>query len=177
MPSFDSERSGRRVEIRSEECCALPSEVTSVKSLLLPTSQTLQVPVRASPVELYEVPLLHQPARVISHCFTNAAPLTPEASVSEARSSTSSGTSSGKARTASTRKRTRVQPPQDIVKLSERLFYLLQPDLETLLAGCHLSFPHDPFPFQFDGMAFLLPRFGGILADEMGLGKSMQAIS
>ena len=86
MPSFDSERSGRRVEIRSEECCALPSEVTSVKSLLLPTSQTLQVPVRASPVELYEVPLLHQPARVISHRFTNAAPLTPEASVSEARS-------------------------------------------------------------------------------------------
>ena len=173
MPSFDSERSGRRVEIRSEECCALPSEVTSVKSLLLPTSQTLQVPVRASPVELYEVPLLHHPSRVISHRFTNAAPLTPEASVSEARSSTSSG----KARTASIRKRTRVQPPQDIVKLSERLFYLLQPDLETLLAGCHLSFPHDPFPFQFDGMAFLLPRFGGILADEMGLGKSMQAIS
>jgi SNF2 family DNA or RNA helicase len=75
------------------------------------------------------------------------------------------------------RKRTRVQPPQDVVKLSERLFYLLQPDLETLLAGCCLSFPHEPFPFQFDGMAFLLPRFGGILADEMGLGKSMQAIS
>jgi len=40
-----------------------------------------------------------------------------------------------------------------------------------------LRFPREPFPFQLDGMAFLVPRHSAVLADEMGLGKSMQAIS
>ncbi|MFM8707419.1 MAG: SNF2-related protein, partial [Planctomycetia bacterium] len=75
------------------------------------------------------------------------------------------------------RKRTRITPPADVVKLSERFFYLLQPDLETILETSSLEFPRQPFPFQFDGMAFLMPRHGAVLADEMGLGKSMQAIS
>jgi SNF2 family DNA or RNA helicase len=74
-------------------------------------------------------------------------------------------------------KRTRIAPPADVVKLSERFFYLLQPDLETILETSSLEFPRQPFPFQFDGMAFLMPRHGAVLADEMGLGKSMQAIS
>jgi SNF2 family DNA or RNA helicase len=74
-------------------------------------------------------------------------------------------------------KRTRIAPPADVVKLSERFFYLLQPDLETMLQTSSLEFPRQPFPFQFDGMAFLVPRHGAVLADEMGLGKSMQAIS
>ena len=74
-------------------------------------------------------------------------------------------------------KRTRITPPADVVKLSERFFYLLQPDLETILETSSLEFPRQPFPFQFDGMAFLMPRHGAVLADEMGLGKSMQAIS
>ena len=74
-------------------------------------------------------------------------------------------------------KQTRIAPPGDVVKLSERFFFLLQPDLETLLHTSNLDFPRQPFPFQFDGMAFLTPRHGAILADEMGLGKSMQAIS
>ena len=178
MPSFDSGRSERRIEIRSEMVCASASEITSVKSLVLPSSQTLQVPVQASPVDLHEVPLLHQPARIISHRFVGGV---PKLSGTQAPGTQATGTQDlvgrGKVRPPGMRKRTRVQPPQDVVKLSERLFYLLQPDLETLLAGCRLSFPHEPFPFQFDGMAFLLPRFGGILADEMGLGKSMQAIS
>ena len=73
--------------------------------------------------------------------------------------------------------RTRIVPPRDVVKLSERFFFLLQPDLETILETSRLEFPRQPFPFQFDGMAFLLPRHGAVLADEMGLGKSMQAIS
>ena len=75
------------------------------------------------------------------------------------------------------RKRTRITPPADVVKLSERFFYLLQPDLETILESSRLEFPRQPFPFQLDGMAFLMPRHGAVLADEMGLGKSMQAIS
>jgi SNF2 family DNA or RNA helicase len=74
-------------------------------------------------------------------------------------------------------KRTRIAPPADVIKLSERFFYLLQPDLETILETSRLEFPRQPFPFQFDGMAFLMPRHGAVLADEMGLGKSMQAIS
>ena len=76
-----------------------------------------------------------------------------------------------------TPRRTRIAPPRDVVKLAERFFYLLQPDLETTLETSRLEFPRPPFPFQFDGMAFLLPRHGAVLADEMGLGKSMQAIS
>ena len=156
MPTFDSERSESRVEIRSEMCCASPPEVTSVKSLVLPSSQTLQLPVRANPVRLHEVPLLHQPAQIVSHCFVSGASL-----LSDVRAAGTQGSvGRGRVPAPSVRKRTRVQPPQDVVKLSERLFYLLQPDLETLLAGCRLSFPHEPFPFQFDGMAFLLPRFG-----------------
>jgi SNF2 family DNA or RNA helicase len=74
-------------------------------------------------------------------------------------------------------RRTRIAPPADVVKLSERFFYLLQPDLETMLQTSSLEFPRQPFPFQLDGMAFLVPRHGAVLADEMGLGKSMQAIS
>ena len=74
-------------------------------------------------------------------------------------------------------KRTRIAPPRDVVKLSERFFFLLQPDLESILETSSLEFPRQPFPFQLDGMAFLVPRHGAVLADEMGLGKSMQAIS
>jgi SNF2 family DNA or RNA helicase len=74
-------------------------------------------------------------------------------------------------------RRARVAPPRDVVKLEERFFYLLQPDLETMLQAGRLEFPRQPFPFQLEGMAFLLPRHGAVLADEMGLGKSMQAIS
>jgi hypothetical protein len=78
---------------------------------------------------------------------------------------------------ADRRRRPRIAPPRDVVKLEERFFYLLQPDLETMLHAGRLEFPRRPFPFQFDGMGFLLPRHGAVLADEMGLGKSMQAIS
>ena len=78
---------------------------------------------------------------------------------------------------AGERRRTRIVPPRDVVKLSERFFYLLQPDLETVLETSSLEFPRQPFPFQLDGMAYLVPRHGAVLADEMGLGKSMQAIS
>jgi len=74
-------------------------------------------------------------------------------------------------------KSARIVPPRDVVKLSERFFFLLQPDLETQLHTSQLDFPRTPFPFQLDGMAFLMPRHGAVLADEMGLGKSMQAIS
>jgi SNF2 family DNA or RNA helicase len=63
------------------------------------------------------------------------------------------------------------------VKLEDRLRYLLQPSLESLMSERSLVFPFPPFRFQFEGTAFLYPRHAAVLADEMGLGKSMQAIT
>ena len=64
-----------------------------------------------------------------------------------------------------------------MVKLHDRLYYLLQPPLDLLVGSGQLSFPFEPFPYQLDGIAFLFPRYACVLADEMGLGKTMQAIS
>lgn len=75
------------------------------------------------------------------------------------------------------RSTTRIQPPSDIVKLEDRLFYVLQPPLEIVLSREFLEFPFQPFPYQYEGVAFLYPRHSAILADEMGLGKTMQAIT
>lgn len=74
-------------------------------------------------------------------------------------------------------KHARIKPPNDIVKLQDRLYYLLQPPLDLLLNSGQLNFPFEPFPYQLDGIAFLFPRYACVLADEMGLGKTMQAIS
>jgi SNF2 family DNA or RNA helicase len=73
--------------------------------------------------------------------------------------------------------RTRIQPPGDVIKLEDRLFYLLQPSLESLIGEASLSMPARPFHYQFEGIAFLYPRYAAVLADEMGLGKTMQAIT
>jgi hypothetical protein len=72
---------------------------------------------------------------------------------------------------------TRIAPPGDVIKLEDRLYYLLQPPLESLLTSDALHFPFEPFSYQFQGVAFLYPRYSAILADEMGLGKTMQAIT
>jgi SNF2 family DNA or RNA helicase len=72
---------------------------------------------------------------------------------------------------------TRIKPPADLVKLEDRLYFVLQPPLETLVSSAELKFPFQPFPYQMEGIAFLFPRETAILADEMGLGKTMQAIT
>lgn len=74
-------------------------------------------------------------------------------------------------------RRHRFKPPTDVVKLQDRLYYLLQPPLDLLVGSGQLNFPFEPFPYQLDGIAFLFPRYAAVLADEMGLGKTMQAIS
>ncbi len=84
---------------------------------------------------------------------------------------------SGAARSGRDDKHTRIKPPKDTVKLEDRLFYLLQPPLETWLNTESLSFAFPPFDYQFEGVAFLFPRYSAVLADEMGLGKTMQAIT
>ena len=73
--------------------------------------------------------------------------------------------------------RTRIQPPRDVIKLEDRLFFMLQPPLESILSSRTMRFPFKPFDFQYEGIAFLFPRYSAILADEMGLGKTMQAIT
>jgi SNF2 family DNA or RNA helicase len=73
-------------------------------------------------------------------------------------------------------KRTRLKPPADILAFKDRLLCLLQPPLEQLFGDRRIDLPFRPFPYQMDGIAFLMPRHGALLADEMGLGKTMQAI-
>jgi SNF2 family DNA or RNA helicase len=82
---------------------------------------------------------------------------------------------SGPAKPATTA--TRIQPPRDIIKLEDRLYYALQPSLETIMAAPSLHVPFQPFHYQLEGVAFLYPRYAAILADEMGLGKTMQTIT
>ncbi len=73
--------------------------------------------------------------------------------------------------------RTRLRPPQDALSLQDRLFYLLQPPLESWLAGQEVVMPFEPFAFQYEGIAWLFSQNAALLADEMGLGKTMQAIT
>ena len=74
-------------------------------------------------------------------------------------------------------KKTRLKPPRDLIRLEDRLYYVLQPPLESIVQNAKLTFPFQPFPYQMDGIAFLYSRASAILADEMGLGKTMQAIT
>lgn len=75
------------------------------------------------------------------------------------------------------RKITRIKPPADALSLQDRLFYLLQPPLESWLAGQELIMPFEPFGYQYEGIAWLFASHSALLADEMGLGKTMQTIT
>ena len=72
---------------------------------------------------------------------------------------------------------TRVKVPHDVVKMEDRLGYILQPPIETWLGRRYLETPFEPFNYQKQGIAFLYGAHHAILADEMGLGKTMQAIT
>jgi len=72
---------------------------------------------------------------------------------------------------------TRLDIPSDVIRLADRLHYVLQPPLETWLSRQHIELPFEPIPYQLEGVAFLYPRSAAILADEMGLGKTMQSIT
>ena len=72
---------------------------------------------------------------------------------------------------------TRIKPPDDALAIEDRLFYLLQPPLQTWLAGQELIMPFEPFPYQYEGIGWLFSKSSALLADEMGLGKTMQTIT
>ncbi len=74
------------------------------------------------------------------------------------------------------KERIRPKPTADTVLFKDRLLYLLQPPLDGLFDGRQLEVPFEPFPYQLEGIAFLMPRHNALLADEMGLGKTAQAI-
>ncbi|MEO1615407.1 MAG: DEAD/DEAH box helicase [Planctomycetota bacterium] len=139
--------------------------ITTTTSLSAETLQPVCIPVRPRKIT----------AQVRGYLFPGSErwiPPSPPSNQAPAKTKPRTTDDGGKRR-----KYHRIKPPSDVVKLQDRLFYLLQPPLELLVGGQQLNFPFDPFPYQLDGMAFLFPRYAGILADEMGLGKTMQAIS
>ncbi len=75
------------------------------------------------------------------------------------------------------KKLTRIKPPDEMLSMEDRLFYILQPPLESWLAGQELVMPFEPFPYQYEGIAWLFSQKSALLADEMGLGKTMQTIT
>jgi SNF2 family DNA or RNA helicase len=77
---------------------------------------------------------------------------------------------------APVKERIRAKPTTDTVIFKDRLLCLLQPPLDGLFDGRQLELPFEPFPYQLEGIAFLMPRHAALLADEMGLGKTAQAI-
>jgi SNF2 family DNA or RNA helicase len=76
----------------------------------------------------------------------------------------------------SPKKCTRLKPPNEVVVFKDRLLYLLQPPLENIFANKRVRLPFEPFKYQLEGIAFLMPRHAALLADEMGLGKTAQTI-
>ncbi len=75
------------------------------------------------------------------------------------------------------RKPTRIKPPSNALSIEDRLFFLLQPPLESWLRGQELIMPFEPFPYQYEGIAWIFSQDSALLADEMGLGKTMQTIT
>jgi SNF2 family DNA or RNA helicase len=74
------------------------------------------------------------------------------------------------------RLKTRTLPTPDTVLFKDRLLYLLQPPIEQMFVGKQVSVPFPPYPYQLEGVAFLMPRHAALLADEMGLGKTIMTI-
>jgi SNF2 family DNA or RNA helicase len=72
--------------------------------------------------------------------------------------------------------RIRPKPTAETVLIKDRLLHLLQPPLDGLFEGRQFQVPFEPFRYQLEGIAFLMPRDAALLADEMGLGKTAQAI-
>ncbi|MBU6386528.1 MAG: hypothetical protein KGS49_11380, partial [Planctomycetes bacterium] len=47
-------------------------------------------------------------------------------------------------------KKTRLTPPRNLIRLEDRLYYVLQPPLESIVQNAKLTFPFQPFPYQMD---------------------------
>ena len=168
--------------LRSADLALSPATIQPRRSIeALPWPRVLRLPLAATTATVTSIGLLDAPPKVSSYRFPRLAspvPIAPPRPVLPQPVTVPTSAAPEPAAGKPPRPgRTRIAPPGDVVRMEERLWFLLQPDLETLLRSCHLDFPRQPFPFQLEGMAFLMPRHAAVLADEMGLGKSMQAIS
>lgn len=168
---YDAEDESLRIEVHTIEV-ALP-ELRTIPLRLR------NIPVKTTGFQFPESPAWGKPRTQATPAPAMASPGQSAGAPCGGGPSTSptAAGSAGKSRLALGGKLTRVRPPRDIVKLQDRLYYLLQPPLEQLVGSGELTFPFEPFPYQLDGIAFLFPRYAAVLADEMGLGKTMQAIS
>ncbi len=126
----------------------------------------------AESVPVVSVRVTAADVKVTSYAFHAASVMASSPATNNTRSSASSASARRQAPTV-----TRMQPPKDAIRLADRLFYLLQPPLETWLRSESFDFAFEPFPYQMAGVGFLYPRVAAVLADEMGLGKTMQAIT
>jgi SNF2 family DNA or RNA helicase len=147
---------------------------------LLSGDQGLSVFEPIEPPKVLPITIMATPPRTIGFTF----PESPEWQMPAPKLETTQNTTAfpeiskeRKELPASTTSITRLRPPKDLVRLEDRLYYVLQPPLETIVQSAKLHFPFQPFPYQMQGIAFLYPREAAILADEMGLGKTMQAIT
>jgi SNF2 family DNA or RNA helicase len=152
-----------------------PLQTIDLTGLLLPAEpQVISLPVENNAPRAITISIANPAVRVRSFIFPEpmAMPALP-AEAAEQRSKQVAFSAS----LSTSMQSTRIRPPCDVIKLEDRLHYLLQPSLETLLNEGAMTFPCRPYQYQFEGMAFLYPRHAAILADEMGLGKTMQAIT
>ncbi len=133
--------------------------------------------IKFPPLRTISIPIRKAPLSTRSFTFAEPAVLPGGWSSPPGKAGPTAGKDGPAAAKVQARGPTRIKPPGDVIKLEDRLRYVLQPSLETLLATRSLHFPVRPFPFQLEGIAFLYPRHAAILADEMGLGKTMQAIT
>jgi SNF2 family DNA or RNA helicase len=146
--------------------------VTSIDDLGLTAPKAATLSLSAAKVSVASIPLRSRAIPV--RTFRFGAPLVAQAKPAAEKSSAPAEPLVFAKPPAPDRKS--MAPPKDVIKLEDRLFFLLQPPLEIVFAADKLALPFDPFPYQFDGIAFLFPRHAAILADEMGLGKTMQSI-
>src|SRR5262245_48317892 len=72
--------------------------------------------------------------------------------------------------------RVRPKPTPDCVLFKDRLLYLLQPPIDHLIGTKSVEVPFQPFPYQLEGIAFLMPRHTALLAEQMGIGQTAEAI-
>ncbi len=164
---------------RAAEPCMLPCLDVGVPEMPAPSvhsvelagepPRSISIPIRPSPVKVRSFRLA--PSTTLASGFStgSAPPSQPATKGGRPTLPATGGNPLGGT--------TRIRPPAELIKLEDRLAYLLQPSLESLLAERSMGFPFEPFPFQMQGIAFLYPRHAAVLADEMGLGKTMQAIT
>ncbi len=143
----------------------------------LQPTETFEISLQRIEIHSLAIRVPRLPFKVTGFTFPEAKqwlPAKPDHAVDQATAKTNCQAKRGR---SNGEKYSRIKPPKDIVKLQDRLYYLLQPPLDLLVGSGQLTFPFEPFAYQLDGIAFLFPRYAGVLADEMGLGKTMQAIS